>query len=111
MKNLVLALFTVTTLVTTGCVCKKNKVETTEQNQENVTVTGKVISVTNGKDGYTAVLQVADKKMYNATISRINLQKTGSDYKRYEEGDTITVTGSTWVDTEGVTYITVTELQ
>ena len=111
MKNLILALFTVTTLVTTGCVGKKNKVETTEQNQENVTVTGKVISVTNGKDGYTAVLQATDKKMYNATISRINLQKSGSEYKRYEEGDTITVTGSTWVDTEGITYITVTELQ
>lgn len=111
MTNLVLVLFTVTTLVTTGCVCKKHKVETTEQNQENVTVTGKITSVTNGKDGYTAVLQADDKKVYNATISRINLQKSGSEYKRYEEGDTITVTGSTWVDAEGVTYITVTELQ
>lgn len=111
MKNLVLALFTVTTLVTTGCVCKKNKMETTEQNQENVTVTGKITSVTNGKDGYIAVLQADDNKMYTATISRINLQKSGSEYKRYEEGDTITVTGSTWVDTEGVTYVTVTELQ
>jgi len=111
MKNLVLALFTVTTLVTTGCVCKKNKVETTEQNQENVTVTGKITAITNGKDGYTAVLQAADKKMYNATISRINLQKSGSKYKRYEEGETITVSGSTWVDSEGLTYITVTELQ
>jgi len=111
MKNLVLALFTVTTLVTTGCVCKKNKMETTEQNQENLTVTGKITSVTNGKDGYTAVLQADDNKMYTATISRINLQKSGSEYKRYEEGETITVTGSTWVDTEGVTYVTVTELQ
>jgi len=111
MKNLVLTLFTITTLVTTGCVCKKNKMETTEQNQENVTVTGKITSVTNGKDGYTAVLQADDKKMYTATISRINLQKSGSEYKRYEKGDTITVTGSTWVDTEGVAYITVKELQ
>ncbi len=111
MKNLVLALFTVTTFVTTGCVCKKNKAETTAQNQESVTVTGKITAVTNGKDGYTAVLQAADNKIYNATISRINLQKAGSEYKRYEEGETITVTGSTWVDTEGVTYITVTELQ
>ncbi len=110
MKNLVLALFTVTMLFTTGCVCIKNKAETTTQNQENVTVTGKITSVTNGKDGYTAVLQAADNKMYNATISRINLQKSGSEYKRYEEGETITVTGSTWVDTEGVTHITVTEL-
>src|SRR5690606_1598758 len=111
MKNLVLALFTITTLVTTGCVCKKNKMETTEQNQESVTVTGKMTLVTNGKDGYTAVLQTANNKVYNATISRINLQKSGSEYKRYEEGETITVSGFIWVDTEGVTYITVTELQ
>lgn len=111
MKNLILALFTITTLVTTGCVCKKNKVQTVAQNEENQTVTGKVTAITNGKDGYTAVLQTADKKTYNATISRINLQKSGSEYKRYEEGETITVTGSTWVDTEGITYITVTELQ
>ena len=111
MKNLVLVLFAVTTLVTTGCVCKKSKAETTAQNQENVTVTGKITAVANGKDGYTAVLQAANNKMYNATISRINLQKSGSEYKRYKEGDTITVTGSTWVDAEGVTYITVTELQ
>lgn len=110
MKNTILVLFSIVTLATTSCVCKKSNVSDTSQNQQTVTVTGKIISIANGKDGYTAVIQDASKKLYSATISRINLQKTGSNYKQYETGEKITVSGSTWEDAEGTTYITVTKL-
>lgn len=110
MKNLFLTLIALTTVVITSCASTNNAVAATGQEEENVTVTGKITALTNGKDGYTAVLQSADNKTYTATISRINLQKTGSEFKRFEEDETITVTGSVWVDTEGTTYITVSEL-
>jgi len=41
----------------------------------------------------------------------VNLMESKNEYKRYEQGDKITVTGPTWKDDEGNIYITVKELK
>lgn len=94
--------------------CKSKKVDQQANNSEKegqMTVTGKVQQIENGKDGYMATLLDKDGKSFVATISIINLQKSGAPYKRYEIGDTITVSGPFWKDESGITHITVQNLK
>ncbi len=72
--------------------------------------TGKITKIENGKDGYMATLQDDKNKTYIATISIVNLQKSGGTYKKHDVGDTITVNGTGWQDNEGNTFIMVKQL-
>lgn len=59
------------------------------------TVEGKVVEITNGKDGYTAKLETAEKEHYFATISHSNLTNH-EQYKSVKVGETLKVTGDFW---------------
>ena len=70
-----------------------NKTENPEMKSE--TVEGTVISINQGKDGYTATLETANKEQYAVTISHSNL-KDHSQYKAVKVGETLKVTGDFW---------------
>lgn len=59
------------------------------------TVEGKVVEITNGKDGYTAKLETAEKEQYYVTISHSNLTNH-EQYKSVKVGETLKVTGDSW---------------
>lgn len=59
---------------------------------DSITVTGKVIKINVGKDGYTATITTEEEKEYSATVSLSNL-KEPKQYRTVSEGDIITVTG------------------
>lgn len=59
-----------------------------------VKVRGTVIAVQNGKDGYTATIKDDSGKLYDATISKINMDPEA--YKTVAVGDVITVKGQSW---------------
>jgi hypothetical protein len=59
------------------------------------TVSGTVVDINNGKDGYTAKLETTDKKTYFATISHTTL-KDHSQYRSVKVGDKLEVTGDYW---------------
>ncbi|WP_051349485.1 hypothetical protein [Chryseobacterium gregarium] len=92
--------------------CTVNKpVQSTSMDDKNVmSASGTITHIENGKDGYMATIKDANGKEYTATISVVNLQKSGSQFKRYEVGDTITVKGPSWKDEQGKTYITAEKL-
>ncbi|MGK4568933.1 hypothetical protein [Flavobacterium sp. 3HN19-14] len=69
------------------------------------TVEGKVQEIMNGKDGYTAKIETADKEVYFVTISHSNLNDH-TQYKSVKVGETLKVTGDSWA-TEGKNQITV----
>lgn len=74
-----------------------------------VTVDGKVVSVTQGKDGQTAEIQDDAGKKYFATISIPNL----NDPKRYRQvkpGDRIEIKGESFKLDDGL-HIKVTEIK
>jgi lysyl-tRNA synthetase class II len=89
-----------------SCATKPNNQTNTETNQE-LSVTGEIMARENGKDGYTATIKDANGKVYFATISIINMQKSGGEYKSFKVGDKITVQGKSWKDAEGKAHITV----
>lgn len=89
----------------------KAKIRTSAENNRELSVTGAVTAVENGKDGYTATIKDADGKLYYATISIVNLQKSGSKYKPCKIGDNITVQGPYWKDEERKIHITVHKLK
>lgn len=62
---------------------------------ETKTVEGKVVEITNGKDGYTAKLETAEKEHYYVTISHSNLTNH-EQYKSVKVGETLKVTGDSW---------------
>lgn len=76
----------------------KTEVDDTEKPVRNpadgdiITVTGKVIEINVGKDGYTATITTEEEKEYSATVSMPNL-KEPKQYRTVSEGDIITVTG------------------
>ncbi len=76
-----------------------------------ISAKGKIISIENGKDGYMATIESEDGQKYVATISIINLQKSGGEFKRYEIGDVIEVSGESWEDASGMKYITAQQLK
>lgn len=81
------------------------------QPQDTVfSVTGKITNIENGKDGYMATVLDEKNNTYIATISAVNLQKSGGTYKTHNVGDTISINGTGWKDNEGNTYIMVKQL-
>lgn len=110
MRNIFLKATLVLSVLSLLSCTKKNKVETpimetakTEttsgeiQKEEVVlkSIQGKVIEIKNGKDGYTAKIETADKKFYFVTISHANLTDA-NQYKSVKEGDDLKVTGDFW---------------
>ncbi|MFG4005055.1 hypothetical protein [Flavobacterium aquidurense] len=72
------------------------------------TISGKVESIENGKDGYTAKINTAKNEVYFATVSIVNVGGP-QNYKRFKEGDEVSVKGEIWkTDTEK--HITVKEI-
>jgi hypothetical protein len=72
------------------------------------TVTGKVESIENGKDGYTAKINTAKKEVYFAIVSIVNVGGP-ENYKRFKEGDEVSVQGEIW-KTENENHIKVTKI-
>jgi hypothetical protein len=63
-------------------------------------ISGKVISIENGKDGYTAKINTDKNEVYFATISIVNLGGP-EKFKRFKEGDEVSLKGEIWkTDTE-----------
>nr|WP_315249793.1 hypothetical protein [uncultured Flavobacterium sp.] len=73
-----------------SCACMKDK----------NTVSGKVVSIEFGKDGYTAKINTDKNEVYFATISIVNVVGP-QNYKQLKEGQEVTVKGEIWkTDTE-----------
>lgn len=62
-----------------------------------IVVKGVVKKIENGKDGYTAKIVTADKKVYYATISIPNMDENAEQYRDVKIGETIEVTGEYWM--------------
>ena len=60
-----------------------------------VKVKGKVVAITNGKDGYTAQVKDDNGNIYFATISIPNLDDP-KQYKAVKVGDVIDIEGDSW---------------
>lgn len=99
MKN-ILRFSTVIMLLifTISCACMKDK----------NTVSGKVISVEFGKDGYTAKINTDKNEVYFALISIVNVGGP-QNYKQLKEGEEVTVKGEIW-KTETENHIKVKEI-
>lgn len=110
-QTVILAALALSLVGATSCSSTKKSTDSTVENNKELSVTGEVTAVENGKDGYMATIKDAAGKAYTATISIVNLQKSGGQYKRYNVGDKISVKGPSWKDQEGKTYITVKELK
>lgn len=78
-------------------------------NDTVITVTGKVLEINQGKDGYTAKLRSTAGPDYYATISIPNMADP-KQYRAVKEGDLITVAGEPF-KVENDTYIKVTEME
>lgn len=73
-----------------SCACMKDK----------NAISGKVESVENGKDGYTAKIKTDKNEVYFATISIVNVGGP-ENYKKLKEGDEVSLKGEIWkTDTE-----------
>jgi hypothetical protein len=75
-------------------------------NQRISCFTGIVQQIENGKDGYTAIVKADDKKIYSATISRVNMT---SKYERLNIGDKATFCGDVFgsSDTLNITIVSI----
>ncbi|MCJ8155095.1 hypothetical protein MKJ01_15105 [Chryseobacterium sp. SSA4.19] len=93
-----------------SCTASKMNEPSNSESQNSVAVSGTVTHIENGKDGYMATVKNSSGKEYIITISMVNLQKSGIQFKRYNVGDTITVTGPSWKDEQGKVYITAEKL-
>lgn len=76
--------------------------------KKDTAVTGKVESIENGKDGYTAKINTPKKEVYFAIVSIVNLGGP-ENYKRFKEGDEVSVKGEIW-KTDNENHIKVTEI-
>lgn len=73
-----------------SCACMKDK----------NTISGKVVSVESGKDGYTAKINTDKNEVYFAVISIVNVGGP-QNYKRLKEGEEVSLKGEIWKnDTE-----------
>jgi len=93
-----------------GCKSAQSTTNTSQETNKVITVKGKITKIENGKDGYTATLEKNKNKSYAITVSMINLQHSGGTFKRYEVGQTIRATGSSWTDQQGTIHITATSI-
>lgn len=112
MKNIIaLAILTLGIFNMTSCTAKQATQSEDKEKDMVIEASGKITKIENGKDGYMATIQDANGKEYVATISIVNLQKSGSTFKRYEVGNSITVKGPSWKDDQGKTYIKAEQLK
>jgi hypothetical protein len=99
MKNILRFLAVLMLLIfTVSCACMKDK----------KTVSGKVVSVEFGKDGYTAKVNTDKDEIYFATISIVNVGGP-QNYKLLKEGQEVKVKGEIW-KTETENHIKVKEI-
>lgn len=99
MKN-ILRFSTVIMLLifTISCACMKDK----------NTVSGKVVSIEFGKDGYTAKINTDKNEIYFALISIVNVGGP-QNYKQLKEGEEVLLKGEIW-KTETENHIKVKEI-
>lgn len=81
-----------------SCACMKDK----------NTVSGKVVSVEFGKDGYTAKINTDKNEIYFALISIVNVGGP-HNYKKLKEGEEVSLKGEIW-KTENENHIKVKEI-
>jgi len=105
-----IAVMAIGLLGTLSCSVKKVPQNATEKEQ-TLTVTGEIISIENGKDGYMATLVDVNGKESVVTISIVNLNKYGGTYKKHNVGDKITAKGPFWKDSDNKIHITAQELK
>lgn len=99
MKNLKrISLLVVLMTFVISCACMKDK----------NAVSGKVESIENGKDGYTAKINTDKNEVYFATVSIVNVGGP-ENYKRFKEGDVVSVKGEIW-KAENENHIKVTKI-
>lgn len=110
MKRIILATGVLTALMTTGCKNQQTVEKNNTEQQEIMTVKGKVVEIENGKDGYMATIQDTKGINYIATISMVNLQKSGGIFKRFNVEDKVSVSGPFWKDADGIVHITATKI-
>ena len=89
--------------------CKPSRSEVGQSKTEKDWISGKVIEINKGKDGYTAKIEANNGETYFATISHANL-KDPSQYKSVAVGETISVKGGQW-NMENEKHITVREIK
>lgn len=85
---------------------KKVAATTQTSEQKEMEITGEIVKIENGKDGYMATVNDKNNKSYIVTISVVNMQKSGGTFKRFEAGQKIKAKGTFWKDDAGNTYIT-----
>lgn len=68
-----------------SCACMKDK---------NI-ISGKVVAVEYGKDGYTAKINAEKNEIYFALISIVNIGNP-QNYKQFKVGDEVSVEGEIW---------------
>jgi hypothetical protein len=85
-------------IFTISCACMKDK----------NTVSGKVVSVEFGKDGYTAKINTDKNEIYFALISIVNVGGP-QNYKELKEGEEVLLKGEIW-KTETENHIKVKEI-
>lgn len=93
-----------------ACSTSKKTSDALDSKDKIQTVTGKITTIENGKDGYMATLVTAEGQTYIATISIVNMQKFNGTFKRHEVGDTITVIGEGFQNDAKENYILVHQL-
>lgn len=85
-------------IFTFSCACMKDK----------NTISGKVVSVESGKDGYTAKINTDKNEIFFATISIVNVGGP-QNYKKLKEGEQVSLKGEIW-KTETENHIKVKEI-
>lgn len=85
-------------IFTISCACMKDK----------NTVSGKVVSVEFGKDGYAAKINTDKNEIYFALISIVNVGGP-QNYKQLKEGEEVLLKGEIW-KTETENHIKVKEI-
>lgn len=70
--------------------------ETPIEEGNTISVKGKVIDITRGKDGYMAKIMGEEGKSYIVTVSIVNL-KDPKQFKSVEKGQVIEATGETYL--------------
>ena len=87
-------------LIISFAYCTSNEIKNSIQHQDHEkTISGKVISIKNGKDGYTAEVRTDQKEIYHALISISNLGGM-ENYTRLEIGDKTILKGEVWSKTD-----------
>lgn len=115
MKTL-LSLIALLSVISFGGSCSKKTGGPTGENAQSAVpvgdkyLSGEVLEVQPGKDGYTAKLVTPDKQVYFATISRANLKENTAQYRAVAVGETIRVKGDVW-KMGNESHVTVRELQ